>query len=78
MFIQDFDRQTSHHYPLWQMILLDGQASHATLRLLDYSADRHILVVGYPPHCTDILQGLDVAVFGPLKKHWKKLQSDYA
>ena len=60
------------------MLLLDGQNSHATLMLLDYAAERHILVIGYPPHCTDLLQGLDVAVFGALKSHWKKLRSDYA
>ena len=38
-----------------------------SLEFLLYAKDHHIIVLGYPPHCTHILEGLDVVVFSPLK-----------
>ena len=30
-----------------------------------------------PPHVTDIMQPLDVAMFGPLKRKWDKVLNDH-
>ena len=50
-----------------QLLQLDGHGSHMSLEFLLYAKDHHIIVLGYPPHCTHILQGLNVVVFSPLK-----------
>ena len=38
-----------------------------SLDFLHYAKDHNIIVLGYPPHCTHLLQGLDVVVFSPFK-----------
>ena len=50
-----------------QPLQLDGHRSHISLAFLLYAKDHDIIVLGYPPHCTHLLQGLDVVVFRSLK-----------
>jgi hypothetical protein len=38
---------------------------------LDYCKANNIVVLGYPPHCTHALQGLDVVCFATMKEAWK-------
>jgi hypothetical protein len=47
---------------------MDGHNSHYGLELLRQSILNNVVILGYPPHCTHILQGLDVMCFGPLKQ----------
>ena len=54
-----------------QVLLLDGHSSHYTLDLLQYCIKNNIRVLGYPPHCTHTLQGLDVVCFAHMKDLWK-------
>ena len=51
---------------------MDGHSSHHTLELLQFSCENNIIVLGYPPHCTHALQGLDVVCFAKMKKAWKE------
>jgi hypothetical protein len=39
---------------------------------LDYACKNKIIVLGYPPHCTYALRGLDVVCFGKMKECWRK------
>ncbi|KIY43269.1 DDE-domain-containing protein [Fistulina hepatica ATCC 64428] len=54
-----------------RVVYLDGHVSHLLPDLLKYTKDHNIKVMGYPPHCTHALQGLDVACFGKMKECWK-------
>ncbi|KAJ7874177.1 hypothetical protein B0H14DRAFT_3555565 [Mycena olivaceomarginata] len=40
--------------------------------LLRYAAENNIIILGYPPHCTHALQGLDVVCFARMKQIWKE------
>jgi len=51
---------------------MDGHSSHYTPELLKYAQDNHIIILGYPPHCTHALQGLDVVCFARMKEAWKE------
>ena len=51
---------------------MDGHSLHHTLELLQFACKNNIIVLGYPPHCTHALQGLDVVCFAKMKKAWKE------
>ena len=55
-----------------QVLLMDGHSSHYTADLLEYYLENDIEVIGYPPHCTHALQGLDVVWFAKMKVAWKE------
>lgn len=59
-------------YTLPVIMFLDGHSSHLSLHLSKFCRDNGIVVVCLYPNTTHILQPLDVAVFFPLKCHWKK------
>jgi hypothetical protein len=60
-----------------RVLILDGHSSHFTLDFLNYARDNNIIVLGYPPHCTHALQGLDVVCFGKMKQIWKAVISTH-
>jgi DDE superfamily endonuclease len=55
-----------------RVLLMDGHSSHYTADLLEYCLENNIEVIGYPPHCTHALQGLDVVCFAKMKVAWKE------
>ena len=60
-----------------RVLLLDGHSSHHTLELIEYAREHNIVLLGYPPHCTHALQGLDVVCFARMKDAWKSSISDF-
>lgn len=46
----------------------EKETRHYGLELVRRSREDNVVILGYPPHCTHALQGLDVLCFGPLKK----------
>ena len=52
---------------------IDGHQSHLSLQLIRIAKEKGIHLYCLPPHTTDILQPLDVGVYGPIKQAWKKL-----
>src|SRR4030081_880300 len=48
----------------------DGHASHRSREMIDAANERKICILTFPPHSTDKMQPLDVAVFGPLKQKY--------
>jgi hypothetical protein len=54
-----------------RVLLLDGHSSHYTFELLQYVRAHNIIILGYPPHCTHALQGLEVVCFARMKEIWK-------
>jgi hypothetical protein len=51
-----------------RVLIMDGHNSHYSLPLIRQSREDNVVILGYPPHCTHALQGLDVICFGPFKK----------
>jgi len=47
--------------------------THISLRVIKRAIDDNIIILKFPPHVTDVLQPLDVACFGPLKRRWEQL-----
>ena len=35
------------------------------------------MILGYPPHCTHALQGLDVVCFARMKEDWKQVINEF-
>ncbi|KAF7965694.1 hypothetical protein HWV62_42229 [Athelia sp. TMB] len=50
---------------------MDSHSSHYTPELLTFAKANNIVILGYPPHCTHALQGLDVVCFAAMKQAWK-------
>jgi hypothetical protein len=55
-----------------RVLLMDGHGSHYTLELLEYAQANNIVILGYPPHCTHVLQGLDVVCFAKMKTEFRR------
>lgn len=60
-----------------RVLILDGHSSHYSLEFLNFAIEHNIVVLGYPPHCTHALQGLDVVCFAIAKKNWKNALSKF-
>ena len=70
--VEDFDRQTRDKANgETRVLILDGHSSHHTEQLLNFALANNIIILGYPPHCTHALQGLDVVCFARMKEEWK-------
>jgi hypothetical protein len=72
-FIKHFHEKTMHLEEGGPRLLhVDSHSSHISLTFLDFTAQHNIIVLGYPPHTTNLLQGLDVVLFTPFKKAYVK------
>ncbi|KAJ3566294.1 hypothetical protein NP233_g7094 [Leucocoprinus birnbaumii] len=60
-----------------RVLILNGHNSHYTLQFLEYAREHNITVLGYPPHCTHALQGLDVVCFAKMKQEFKKVVANF-
>ena len=51
-----------------RLLVLDGHGSHMTANVIAYCMENEIDLLVLPPHCSHVLQPLDVSVFAPLKR----------
>ncbi|TFY76230.1 hypothetical protein EWM64_g7783 [Hericium alpestre] len=66
--IQDFEQKTRPDDPAeWRLLAVDSVGSHITHQVLEFAHTHKIDMIGYPPHSTNWLQGLDVICFGTFK-----------
>ena len=61
-----------------RLLILDGHGSHMIEDFLFECYLHNIFVLFLPAHSSHVLQPLDVAVFGPLKRAYRKFLSDLA
>ncbi|KAG8196865.1 hypothetical protein JTE90_027577 [Oedothorax gibbosus] len=54
------------------VVFLDGRKSHLTLHLSRFCWDQNIILIALPPNSSDILHPLDISVFLPIKKVFKR------
>jgi hypothetical protein len=59
------------------LILYDGHKSHVSLGLVEWARDQHIILFVLPPHCSHLLQPMDVSCFGPLEIGWNAACHQY-
>ena len=59
------------------ILFVDGHKSHLSLPLIRMAKEKGIHLYCLPPHCTHVLQPLDVGVYGPVKQEWKKILKEH-
>ncbi|PCH39792.1 hypothetical protein WOLCODRAFT_67143 [Wolfiporia cocos MD-104 SS10] len=59
------------------VLLVDRYSLHHTFELLQYARAHNIIILGFPPHCTHALQGLDIVCFAQMKEVWKTEISNF-
>ena len=59
-------RSSSSHV----LVLYDGHKSHVTIPLIEWAIEENIILFVLPPHCSHLLQPLDVSCYGPLELAW--------
>ena len=52
-----------------RLLICDGHDSHISGSFISHCIQNRISLLILPPHTSHVLQPLDVAIFGPLKKH---------
>ena len=60
-----------------RQLICDGHGSHISGGFIVYCMEHRIELLVLPPHTSHLLQPLDVAIFGPLKKTLTKMLSPY-
>ena len=66
-----FDKATQEHKKSpseKRLLLLDNHGSHITPEMIIYAIENDIILVCFPPHCTHLLQPLDVGIFNLLQR----------
>jgi hypothetical protein len=60
-----------------KVLIMDNLSSHISFSIMEQAKENNIRLVFLPPNSTHITQPLDVAVFAPLKKQWRKELDNY-
>lgn len=60
-----------------KVVIGDNLSSHINVDVLDMCKSNDIWFVCLPPNSTHVTQPLDVALFGPMKKAWRQILSNY-
>ena len=69
-------RRQREGYPL--LLTCDGYGPHCyDFTVLRQAEQQRIIIAAFPSHTSSLLQPLDVAVFGPLKRAWKRIASTW-
>lgn len=53
------------------VLFVDGHSSHLSLETAEFCLEKKIVLIALYPNSTHLIQPMDVAVFGPLKKNWR-------
>ncbi|VEN49389.1 unnamed protein product [Callosobruchus maculatus] len=67
-FLQHFVNHVRPSKEKKTLLLLDNHSSHLALKNIEFCREHGIILLTFPPHCTQKLQPMDRAIFGPLKK----------
>ena len=55
------------------LLLFDSHLTHVSVPVTERAIEEKIFILKFPPHVTDVLEPLDVACFGPLKREWEQI-----
>ena len=59
------------------LLVLDGHSSYIDLRTGQFCKENNVILFCLPPHSSHLTQPLDVGVFGPFKKEYRKLCNQF-
>ena len=59
------------------VLFMDNHESHLGLEVIEMARKNGLSIITFPPHTSHKLQPLDVAVYGPLKCHYKKAVDEW-
>ena len=59
------------------LVLYDGHKSHCSLGLIEWAKSEKIILFVLPPHCSHLLQPLDLSCFGPFEVAWNSACQKY-
>lgn len=68
-----YDWLVQNEIQLPVILFLDGHKSHINQEMFEFCREKRIIIYCLYPNATHILQPCDVAIFGPLKKSWRKV-----
>ena len=71
VFSEWFEKSANENQVRPLLLLFDGHLTHISLSVIKRAIEERIIIIKFPPHVTDVLQPLDVACFGPLKRRWE-------
>ena len=54
------------------LLTFDGHLTHISAPVIEKALEQNVIILKFPPHVIDVLQPLDVACFGPLKREWER------
>ena len=60
-----------------KILLGDNLSSHLSSHVLTLCQQNNVKFIALPPNSTHMLQPLDVAFFGPMKRFWRKILGDW-
>ncbi len=66
----------SHLWGEYWLLIVDGHASHLSTEFITFTQANKIICLCLPSYLTDLLQPLDISVFGSLKQNYKNLLSE--
>ena len=74
-FVEHMEKRDDKH---WSLLLLDGHHSHTmNPKILQQLRDARVYCIALPSHTTSALQLLDVSVFGPLKRAFRRFVDEW-
>ncbi|XP_023216192.1 tigger transposable element-derived protein 6-like isoform X2 [Centruroides sculpturatus] len=77
MYLKHFIKYSkcSPEFPV--LLLVNNHASHVSLDAINICRSHGIIMLGFPPHTSHILQPLDVSFFGSLKAYYSQACNDF-
>ena len=55
----------------YRLLIIDGHQSHSTSKVIEFAGKHKIIILCLPSHSTDLLQPLNVGIFGPLAQAYR-------
>jgi hypothetical protein len=73
-FIRYFEKYTvGRKTGIYRLLVLDGHESHHSAEFETFCKAHNIVTLCMPPHSSHLLQPLDVALFGSLKRSYGRM-----
>jgi len=69
---------TAQTWEIYWLLILNDHESHVSSDFIQYCCDHSIIALCLSPHSTHLLQSLNVEVFSPLTKAYKKLVYEHS
>ena len=59
------------------LLLIDNHVSHLSVQSMNLAKKSGLILVTFPPHCSHMLQPLDISIYGSLKWYYNSACNDW-